>query len=77
MANRTCEETAEIIVRAGGGKDLILQAMQDIYAHAFERGYTLANNDHLKARAAKKKAMGAGFKREKDQIDDVMAGKWL
>lgn len=77
MANRTCEEVAEQIVNGGCGKDLIMQAMQDLYAQAFNRGYALCNNDHLKARNSKKRAMAKGFKREKDQIDDVRAGKWL
>ena len=77
MAERTCDSVAEQIVKAGGGKELIMQAMQDLYAQAFNRGYTLCNSDHLKARSSKKRAIAKGFKREKDQIDDVRAGKWL
>lgn len=76
MANRTCESVAESIVLAGGGKELIMQTMQDIFAQAYNRGYKACNNDHLKARAARKRSTSAGFKKEKDQIDDVKAGKW-
>ena len=77
MANKTCESVADQIVKGGASKELIMNVMQDLYEQAFSRGYTLCNNDHLKARNAKKRAISIGFKKEKDQIDDVRAGKWL
>ena len=77
MANKTFEEVADKVVKGGGGKELIMSVMRDIATQAFNRGYVLCNNDHLKARNAKKRALSVGFKKEKDQIDDVRAGKWL
>lgn len=77
MANKTCESVAEQIINGGATKELIMNVMHDLYAQAFNRGYALCNNDHLKARNSRKRAMAKGFKKEKDQIDDVRAGKWL
>lgn len=76
MKNRTCEDAADTIIRAGSGKGLIVNTLRSVFEHAYNRGYRAMGLDIKRATAAKKKALDTAFKKELDQIDDVRIAKW-
>ena len=76
MKNKTCEDVADDIVKAGGGKNLIVSALRSVFGQGYNRGYRVRGLDIKRAVAAKKKSLDTSFKNELDQIDDVRIAKW-
>lgn len=76
MSYKTLEEFAEAIVKAGGGKELILMSLKKVHAQGYNNGYMDCTYDMRKARQSKKKVAANAFKGEMDAIDDVMKSKW-
>lgn len=76
MKNKTCEDTAKSIVKAGGGSALIVSALRAVFGQGYNRGYLAKVLDIKKAAASKNKAMSRAFKMELDQIEDVRIAKW-
>lgn len=76
MKNKTCEDAADAVIKAGSGKGLIVEALKAVFSQGFERGVRARASIYAKAKEAKGKAMDAAFKSELDQIEDVRISKW-
>ncbi len=76
MKNKTCEDAADTVLRAGGGKAFIIKALHSVFAHGYERGYRAHQADVKRVADSKKRAMETAFKKELDQIEDVIIAKW-
>jgi hypothetical protein len=71
MRNKTCEDAADAVVKAGGGRDLIISTIRSVFGQGYNRGYTAKGSDIKKATASKRAARNISFKKELDQIEDV------
>ena len=76
MGYNTLDEFAEAIVKAGGGKELILKSLRAVHSQGYSAGYGDCTNDIRKAKQSKRKVTDDAFKDEMDKIDDVMKDKW-
>lgn len=76
MGYNTLDEFAEAIVKAGGGKQLILKSLMAVHEQGYNSGYSDCANDVRKAKQSRKAVASRAFKREMDIIDDVMKDKW-
>ena len=76
MKNKTCEDAADAVIAAGGGKSLIIKALHSVFGQGYNRGYRTKTTDVVKAGEAKKKAIDSSFKKELDKIEDVRTAKW-
>lgn len=77
MGYNTLDEFAEAVVKAGGGKDLILKSLRAVHSQGYNKGYGDCTTDIRKGKQSRKKVADDAFKREMDIIDDVMRAKWL
>jgi len=76
MRNKTCEDAADAVVKAGGGRALIISTLRAVFEQGYTRGYTAKGSDNRKAAASKRTARNISFKKELDQIEDVRIAKW-
>ncbi|KKM19435.1 hypothetical protein LCGC14_1655710 [marine sediment metagenome] len=76
MSIKTCETTADDIIAAGGGHNLIVAALRSLGEQMYNRGYRACTLDHKKRRDSKRVAMDKSFRKELDIIDDVLKSKW-
>jgi len=76
MGYKTLSEVADAIIKAGGGKALIISAMKDVHGQGYESGYKACTSDLRKVRRAQEAVARRAFSSEMDIVDDVMKSKW-
>jgi hypothetical protein len=76
MGYNTLDDMATAIVKAGGGKELIVKAFESVHSQGYTKGYDDCIKDIRKAKQSRKKVTDEAFKGEIDTIDDVMKSKW-
>ena len=76
MRNKTCEDAADAIIAAGGGKELIVNTLRSAIEQAWGRGYRARVADSRKAKSAQQRVKDEAFKKEMDIVDDVIRSKW-
>lgn len=76
MGYETLSEMADAIIKAGGGKALIISAMRSVHGQGYESGYKACTYDLRRARQSQDAVARRAFSREMDIVDDVMKSKW-
>jgi hypothetical protein len=77
MGYATLDEFATAIIKAGGGKGLIIKALKAVHDQGYNSGYEACALDMKKAKQSRKRVADKAFKKEMEIIDDVMKSKWL